>query len=247
MDLNFRTLKAEEIDVRVGQITYNDKTKGCSLLLYKDARVDMALLDEVCKPFGWSREHKELKDVCYCGVGIKDTDTGEWVFKWDAGSESKTEKEKGEASDSFKRACVNWGIGRELYTAPFIWVNLPANDFVQRNGNYYLQNNIKFSVKEIGYDDKRQIKNLVVIDNRGAVVFTHPKTNVYQPAPKPKKAEQEQLTLKEADEMFALFADIDATEDMNQLKACVTMSLGQRYEKQVRAKANERAKQKGWA
>ena len=132
-----RLLKASEIECRVGMI----KETGCSLLLYKDARVDMAILDEFF-PLKWQRDHKELKGNIYCGVGIKTFD--EWIWRWDAGAESFTDKEKGEASDSFKRACVNWGIGRELYTSPFIWINLTSDEVIKKgenqNGNKKIQN-----------------------------------------------------------------------------------------------------------
>jgi hypothetical protein len=110
----FRTLRADEIDCRIAQV----KETGLSLLLYKDARCDQNILDEVVGPFNWKREH--TRDNRNCIVSIKNPETGEWVSKEDTGTESNTEKEKGLASDSFKRACFNWGIGRELYTAPFV-------------------------------------------------------------------------------------------------------------------------------
>ena len=116
--LNFRTLTAGEIDCRIATV----KESGISLLLYKDARVDQNILDEVVGPMNWSRSHQLIGDRLYCTVSIRDGETGEWVAKQDVGTESYTEKEKGQASDSFKRACFNWGIGRELYTAPFIWI-----------------------------------------------------------------------------------------------------------------------------
>lgn len=114
--LEFRPLKAGEIEVRINMI--NDK--GLSLLLYKDARCDMNILDETVGAFNWKREH--TRDNANCIVSIWDDEKKQWVPKEDTGTESYTEKEKGLASDSFKRACFNWGIGRELYTAPFIWV-----------------------------------------------------------------------------------------------------------------------------
>ena len=110
--LEFRTLKADEIDCRVGNVT----DKGVSLLLYKDARVDMRLLDEVVGTMNWKREHEIINGNLYCTVSIYNEATQQWVSKQDVGVESNTEKEKGQASDAFKRACFNWGIGRELYT-----------------------------------------------------------------------------------------------------------------------------------
>lgn len=114
----FRNLRADEVDARVG--TCNEK--GFSLLLYKDARCDQNILDETVGSENWQRRHYEVKGNMFCSVGIYDTEKKEWVWKDDCGTESNTEKEKGEASDSFKRACFNWGIGRELYTTPFIYV-----------------------------------------------------------------------------------------------------------------------------
>ena len=116
--MKFRDLKANDIDIRVGQIGDGYFT----LLLYKDARVDMDILDETVGAEKWQREHYEVKGNLFCRVGIFTDDLG-WAWKSDCGTESNTEKEKGESSDSFKRACINWGIGRELYTAPKIFIN----------------------------------------------------------------------------------------------------------------------------
>lgn len=113
----FRDLRADEIECRVAQANEN----GVQLLLYKDARCDQNILDETVGPMFWQRHH--VRDNANCIVSIWDADRNLWVSKEDTGTESNTEKEKGLASDSFKRACFNWGIGRELYTAPFIWIN----------------------------------------------------------------------------------------------------------------------------
>lgn len=129
MALGFRDLNADEIEVRVSQIV---EGKGLFLLLYKNARCDMNILDEVVGPENWQREHYEVKGNLFCRVGIK-TESGEWIWKSDCGTESNTEAQKGEASDSFKRACFNWGIGRELYTAPKIWI--PANACTIKKNN----------------------------------------------------------------------------------------------------------------
>lgn len=121
----FRDLRADEIECRV----QSAKANGLVLLLYKDARVDMNILDETVGSACWQREHYECKGNLFCRVGIcVETKKGEsifpeWIWKSDCGTESNTEAQKGEASDSFKRACFNWGIGRELYTSPFIWIS----------------------------------------------------------------------------------------------------------------------------
>lgn len=142
----FRDLRADEIECRIGQI--NKDGKGLSLLLYKDARCDMAILDETVGSLNWQREHYEVKGNMYCKVSIWDAEKNTWVWKSDCGVESNTEAQKGEASDSFKRACVNWGIGRELYTSPFIWI--PANMCKLVNGKCY----DKFEVRDMVVKDK---------------------------------------------------------------------------------------------
>lgn len=159
---NIRTLTASEIECRVGTVVQSNHS--VTILLYKDARCDMAILDEVVGPMNWQRDHKELKGVIYCGVGLRDKD-GNLVWKWDAGTESNTEPQKGEASDSFKRACVNWGIGRELYTAPTIFI--PCND-TEWNGG---KPRIYLKVAEIAYDEQRNITALKLTDRNGAVRF----------------------------------------------------------------------------
>lgn len=154
--MKFRTLKENEIDVRVQSVT----EKGCILLLYKDARCDMNILDETVGPMNWTRGHALIGDRLYCTVSILDKETGIWVSKQDVGTESNTEKEKGQASDSFKRACFNWGIGRELYTSPFIWVN--ASDCNIRDVRGKKACSDKFEVEKIAYDENKNITGLAI-------------------------------------------------------------------------------------
>lgn len=118
----FRLLRADEIECRVGNVKEGG-AGGVSLLLYKDARCDMNILDEQVGPENWQRKHELIDGQLFCSVGIYSESRGCWIWKQDVGVESRTEAEKGRASDAFKRACFNWGIGRELYTAPFIWIN----------------------------------------------------------------------------------------------------------------------------
>lgn len=126
-----RALKASEVEVRAGTVGKN----GVTFLLYKNARVDMQILDETFGVMGWQRDHKEVKGNLYCGIGVRCPDG--WVWKWDCGTESNTEKEKGEASDSFKRAGFCWGIGRELYNSPFIFMPIKTEDV---GGRYKVKN-----------------------------------------------------------------------------------------------------------
>lgn len=147
--LKFRDLTADEIDCRVQSVKQN----GLVLLLYKDARVDQNILDETVGAENWQREHYECKGNLFCRVAIdtnalNEKDERRWVWKADCGTESNTEAQKGEASDSFKRACFNWGIGRELYTSPFIWI--PASKCNIENGKCY----DKFVVEKIVIENK---------------------------------------------------------------------------------------------
>lgn len=171
--IKFRLLKANEIDARVATVS----EKGCSLLLYKDARVDQNILDETVGPANWQREHVIIGQNLYCTVKIWDELKGQWIAKQDVGTESYTEKEKGQASDSFKRACFNWGIGRELYTAPFIWIKAGDVNIEDKNGRKTTYDT--FKVKSIGFDDERNIVQLEIINAKThKVVYTLGKTPV---------------------------------------------------------------------
>ena len=161
----FRLLKANEIEARVATVS----EKGCTLLLYKDARCDMNILDETVGPMNWMRSH--TRDNANCIVSIWDENKKQWISKEDTGTESFTEKEKGLASDSFKRACFNWGIGRELYTAPFIWISADKVNLSQKNGKYTTYD--KFVVEAIRYDEKRQISVLSIKNQLGKRVYIY--------------------------------------------------------------------------
>lgn len=148
--MKFRDLNRDEIECRVA--TVNEK--GCSLLLYKDARCDMNILDETLGVTGWRRSHEMIGGNLFCMVEVYDDQKKEWVYKEDVGVESYTEKEKGQASDSFKRACFNLGIGRELYTAPFIWVPKEYVEITKgRNGKLTTYDN--FYVEQIIIENKK--------------------------------------------------------------------------------------------
>ena len=126
-------LEAKDVECRIQQITGNDaKGYGAILLLYKDARVDMKILDSVYGAMNWQRKHTVINGQLFCSVLIWDESKNQWIEKQDVGTESATEAEKGRASDSFKRACFNVGIGRELYNAPFIYIKLDAGE-VRKN------------------------------------------------------------------------------------------------------------------
>ena len=177
--MDIRLLKANEIECRIG--TFKEG-KGISLLLYKDARVDMRILDEVFGFDGWEREHQLIDGKLFCTVRVWSEKRNCWISKQDVGTESNTEKEKGQVSDSFKRACFNLGIGRELYTSPFIWI--PSSMGYSKYE--------KFEVKEIGYNEDREINMLVIVDSKGKECFRL----------KPSKVKEELINEDERKELF---------------------------------------------
>lgn len=163
-----RKLKAEEIEVRILEANQY----GCTLFLYKDARCDQRILDETYGVMGWQRSHQEVNNNLFCTVSVWDEINKQWISKQDAGSQSSVESRKGHASDSFKRACVNWGIGRELYTAPDIWIALGRDERIEYEKDKYCCV-IQFSVKEIAYKDS-VISKLTIQDEKGYVRFSYP-------------------------------------------------------------------------
>lgn len=165
MAIKFRLLRADEIEVRTQQI----KENGASVLLYKTARTDANLLDETVGPENWQNDFKSIDGKMFGFISIKCGD--EWVSKSDSGSEGNIEAEKSLASDAFKRAGFKWGIGRELYTAPFIWI---SSDFIQiKTYNGKSTTNEKFSVKTIEYNENREIIALEIVNAKNKVVYTY--------------------------------------------------------------------------
>ncbi len=215
--LEFRLLRADEIDVRIGQVNKG----GVSLLLYKDARADQIILDETVGPMNWQRHHS--RDNANCIVSIRNPVTGEWIEKEDVGVESFTEKEKGLASDSFKRACVNWGIGRELYTAPKIFIfKDKLKGYVDEGGKQKC--NDRFKVKTIEYVNKIISKvEIEAMDSKGiygTFTFTNtipssnpapapatPKKTVDAPATSPAPAAKSAPTAEISDETVVLIGN----------------------------------------
>lgn len=168
---NFRLLKPEEIEVRV----QNVKENGLVALLYKTARTDYQLLDEQIGMYRWQNKYEVIDGKMYCGIGIQDND-GTWVWKWNCGTESETEAEKGQASDSMKRAGFCWGIGTELYSSPFIWIPADKCNIDSRNGKLRCYDS--FKVSDIEYDDKENISALVIENTKTLeTVFVYGKPN----------------------------------------------------------------------
>lgn len=206
-NIEFPNLRADQIECRVGSVS--KEGKGFSLLLYKTARVDANILDEIVGQYNWQKKFYSLKNNIYCSLGIYDEERKEWIWKDDCGAESETEAEKGEASDSFKRAGFAWGIGRELYTSPFIWIS----------GDKYTKFD-RFSVSSITITDKVIVALTIVSDKSGEVVFTYPRTSYKKVTPEePKKAvlsDETQKLVKEYDVNLVSLA-IYIKKDLNEL------------------------------
>lgn len=163
-----RLLSAQDIECRAQQVAKD--FSWCSLLLYKNARVDMQILDETFGRFGWKRSHELINGRLYCTVSIYDDEKGQWVSKQDVGVESNSEAEKGQASDAFKRACFNVGIGRELYSAPKIFISLTKDDV--KNSRL----STRFNVRAIEYTNN-QISYLQIVDNKGILRYEYADKN----------------------------------------------------------------------
>ena len=158
MARTFRLLRPDEIEVRVSEVLKDGK--GIRLLLYKTARTDSAIMDETFGPMRWQCRYECIDGKMYCGIGVKDADSGEWVWKWNVGTESNTEAEKGQASDALKRAGFVWGLGSELYTAPKITVWSDNVNLRESGGKWRCYDN--FQVDRIGYDGAGRITELLI-------------------------------------------------------------------------------------
>ena len=163
--ISFRPLTANEIECRVGNVAQSGS--GFFLLLYKNARVDQTILDETFGAWNWQSKYYQVKNTMVCSVGVYNEKRNEWIWKDNGGDDDyQAEQVKAELSDAFKRACFNWGIGRELYYSPKIWV-IATNDNTAK---------ARYSVKVIEYDQNKRITRLVIInDKTKEVVFLYGK------------------------------------------------------------------------
>lgn len=205
--MNFRTLRANEINVRVQSCNYYKENKCCAIyLLYKDARCDMNILDETVGVENWQRNHEVINGKLYCNVGINckgEREFDNWVWKQDVGTESNTEAEKGQASDSFKRACFNWGIGRELYTSPLIKIWLEEKDYFVKNDR--ATPTLSLDVSLINYDDNKNIIKLILTDQNGKVRFEYDKAkeDLEKSIPANDKPKEQGLTKAQLEKQYS--------------------------------------------
>lgn len=198
-------LEAKDVECRIQQITGNDaKGYGAILLLYKDARVDMKILDSVYGAMNWQRKHTVINGQLFCSVLIWDESKKQWIEKQDVGTESATEAEKGRASDSFKRACFNVGIGRELYNAPFVYIKLD-NSEVTKNSKGKPTTYTRFNVTEMEYSrEKECFTKLIVCDDKGRQRYSFGGSKAEKPAEKPAQANGNRYVRIENNETYVL-------------------------------------------
>lgn len=204
MAIKIPLLTARDVEVRIAQTFPKGAAEptNATLLLYKDARCDMKILDAVFGIYGWQRKHELIGNNLYCTVSVWDEDKKIWISKQDVGTKSNTEADKGQASDSFKRACFNLGIGRELYNAPFIYVSI---------GSKY----DKFEVTELEYDvQQEQFTKLTIVNFKTKKV-------VYNLGPRIKQ-ESEPLQQQKAKKVRI---EDDAKGD----RACLVQSTNGKY------------------
>lgn len=226
MEKKIRCLKPEEIEIRVQSVS----EKGAQLLLYKDSRCDKRILDETFGIFGWKDKYEEIKGNLFCTISIWDEEQKQWIDKCDCGAETFSEKEKGEASDAFKRAGFNVGIGRELYTRIFYFASVPTkkND----KGKFELANKYeKFTVAEISTNEKTEkIEKIKIADSKGNIVFSY---GYSKPTSKKEETkEQIQSETKKVDKPVEMIEEGQITairillKDHEELKKAVYKKLG---------------------
>lgn len=220
-ELKFPLLSANDIECRVAQVGESRNGNGwCSILLYKDARCDQRILDAAVGPFAWQREHVLINNHLFCVVSIWDDEKQMWIKKQDVGTESNTEAVKGEASDAFKRACFCWGIGRELYTAPQIFISLDEKEVDKSRGKAKVSNKVKFYVGHIEYDlERKEITELVIVDGDGKERFKYNIAYAQKAVEDARKILKESKDAeKEAEELMQkALAELDAVNSRKEL------------------------------
>lgn len=211
-DKKIRSLKPNEIEIRIQQVS----EKGVQLLLYKDSRCDKRILDETFGVNGWKNRYEEIKGNLFCTISIWDEEKEQWIDKCDCGTESFSEKEKGEASDAFKRAGFNVGIGRELYTRIFYFANVPTKQNLQTKKYELVNKYEKFEVAEIfTNEDTEKIEKIKIADSKGNIVFSY---GYSKPANKKEEAKNEEKTIEmitdnQVKAIHILFGKIETSEN----------------------------------
>ena len=223
----FRNLNPDEVELRVSATAKAGSQRNwAQYLIYKDARVDQRLLDETVGSLRWQKSYEFLDGKLYCTVSIWNEALKTWVGKQDVGTESNTEQVKGEASDAFKRACFNWGIGRELYTAPDIYIDLADGEFTVKDGKIVPKGKL-FSVAVLDVDEKKQITHLVIVDRNGNVRFEYPRGGRFRAEKRPGQASVSPRKEPTPAQLDAMARRIAAGEDLtDKIQTNFLMSQG---------------------
>ena len=208
----FRNLNPDEVELRVAQAGSKAGRAWAQYLIYKDARVDQRILDDTVGPEYWQKSYEFLDGKLYCTISIWNKELKAWVSKQDVGTESNTEPEKGMASDAQKRAATVWGIGRELYTAPQIFVSLAEGEYDVRGDKVYPKNGL-FTVSAMDVDENKKITRLVITDRNGAVRFSWPNKPVSRTS-KPAAKTADNRKHPTENQIMALARRIAAGEDL---------------------------------
>ena len=90
--MNIEKLKAK-IPYKWRVQSFSKFAPKATLVAYIDARQAMDLLDTAVGPGNWQDDYRVVHGQLVAGIGILCGD--KWVWKWDVGTESQTEKEKG--------------------------------------------------------------------------------------------------------------------------------------------------------
>lgn len=232
-------LKPSDIEVRVQSKVFKNRAgePAARFLLYKPARTDMRILDEVFGPMNWKRSQEVINGALYCTISVYDPEKKEWVSKQDVGVPSKQDPQKGAASDAFKRAGTNWGIGRELYDAPDIIIDLNMNELY--NGN--IRTGVRFIVSDVEYDrEAHEFKRLILVDKQGQVRFMQGKrgTTPQKRATQNNPVKNDSQQFSEKDKLSVQLGDRLAQDgvDLNEYsKKCFGVSFSEMNEKQIRS------------
>ena len=186
MKLEFRDLRPEELEVRVGNTLKNQKgeTYAFQVMIYKTARADMQVLDETLGVFGWKNNYYQVKNTMVCSISIWDSEKQQWINKDNGGDDDfNTEQIKAELSDSMKRAGFNVGIGRKLYTLNKLYMVIEISEENTTKSRY--------AVQDIEYD-KLGITHIVIINTKTKkVVLDQYRKDIGRSAKVPTQAQKE--------------------------------------------------------
>lgn len=216
MDLNFRTLEAHEIDCKATVVE-----NKVEIVLHSKAATCTKLLNEIVGVMNWEKEYTSGNKNCI--VRIWDKDKNMWVSKEDCGGPlTDVEGHKGQASNGFKRVCaLGWGLGIELYSQPAIRIAMTDDNTIYDSKGFIVKEN--YSVKEIAYDQERNITKCVIVDSEGNVVYDGPNEKGLSNVIPEQKKEEKLIIPEDADVVNSTETEeIDDEELEEKIKAAAS-------------------------